>query len=89
MACNAVERETHEVISYGIASCAVSTASSVMHISRDLHHQNHLLFQFPIVIILRTDFPVEMQQLLQGLVFGWHDILDHRHQQLRLFKFRP
>jgi hypothetical protein len=31
---------------------------------RDSHNENHLLFQLPIFIILGTDFPVEMQQLL-------------------------
>ena len=28
------------------------------------HNKNHLLLQLPVVVVLWTDFPVEMQQLL-------------------------
>ena len=32
------------------------------------HNENHFLLQFPIIIILRADLPIEVQELLQLLV---------------------
>ncbi len=54
----------------------------------DSHNENHLLFQLPIVVVLGTDFPVEMQQLLEVFVARRHTILDYRHEQLRLIERR-
>lgn len=54
------------------------------HRAYDLHYEDHLLFQLAIVVILRADLPVEVQQLLEVLVLGRHDILDDWHEQLRL-----
>ena len=48
------------------------------------HNENHFLLQLPVVIVLWTDFPVEMQQLLQVFAARRHAILDYRHEQLGL-----
>lgn len=50
------------------------------------HDENHLLLQLAVVIILWAHFPIEVEELLQGLVFGWKYILDDWHQELGLLR---
>lgn len=44
------------------------------------------MFKLPILVILWTDFPIKVQQLLELLVPRWHNILDDGHYQCRLDK---
>jgi len=48
---------------------------------KDLHNKNHLLLELAVVVVLWTDLPVEMQQLLQLLVPRWHNELYNRHHE--------
>lgn len=45
-------------------------------------HQNHLLLELAICVVLRADLVVEIKQLLQGFAFRRHDKADYMHQQL-------
>lgn len=46
---------------------------------RHAHNQNHLLLQLSVLIVLWTNFPIEVKQLLQLLVLRGHDVLDDGH----------
>ena len=52
--------------------------------SNNAHDKNHFLLQLPILIILWAHFPIEVEELLQRLVFGREYILDNWHQELGL-----
>jgi len=45
-------------------TCKKAVRNRIPDIERDSHNENHLLFQLPVFIVFRADFPVEMQQLL-------------------------
>ncbi len=53
-------------------------------ITNGINYQDHLLFQFSILVVFRTDFPVCMKKLLDSFIFGWKKVLDDRHEQLGL-----
>ncbi len=46
-----------------------------------LHYEDHLLLELPILVVLRADLPVEMQELLEGLVLRRQHVLDYGHQE--------
>ena len=78
---------TYQIIPYGVPEPTRKKAVGNRipeYIERDSHNENHFLFQLPVFIVFRADFPVEMQQLLQLLAAGGHTILNYRHEQLRL-----
>lgn len=53
-------------------------------LSSDAPDKDHLLFELALVVVLRDDFPVEVEELLEMFVLRWERVLDDGHQQLRL-----
>ena len=58
---------TNEIITDSIALRAVRMLLPEIE-SKDSHNKDHLLLELPIVIVLRADLPVEVQELLELLV---------------------
>lgn len=50
---------------------------------RDIPDQDHLLLELPACVELRTDFVIEVEQLLERFGLGGHDETNDVHQKLR------
>lgn len=79
-----------EVVSDGVAEHRVHV-SQVVHLLSDVMkkrtvfdgpHQDHLLLELAVVVELRADLPVEVEELLDCFGLGRQDILNDGHQQL-------
>lgn len=53
-------------------------------VANSVDHENHFLLQLSSIIVLRADFPVSVQELLESLVFGRKNELDYGHEEIGL-----